>query len=84
MDPILLETIENKSGTNYYKISLLDGTMVYHADYDNGLNTKKGFFQSYKKAKTNFEDDTSRLDLNQQKYLMMPTLNYGSIFGFIK
>ena len=67
MDPILLDTIENESGTNYYKISISDGTMVYHADYDNGSNTKKGFYQSYEKAKTNFEDDTSRLDLDQQK-----------------
>ena len=53
----------------YYKISLLDGTMMYHADYDNGLNTKKSFYESNKKAKTNFEDNTSRLDLEQQKKL---------------
>ena len=43
--------------------------MVYHANSDNGSNTKKGFYQSYKKAKTNFEDDTSRLDLEQQRKL---------------
>ena len=80
----ILDSVENKPGTNYYKISLPDGTMVYHANYDNGSNKKKGFYKSYKKDKTNFEDDTSILDLDQQKNLTMPTLNFGSIFGFLK
>ena len=58
--------------------------MVYHADYDNGSNTKKSFYKSYEKAKKNFEDDTSRLDLDQQKNLTMPTLNFGLIVWFLK
>ena len=36
---LILDTVENKLVTNYYKISLPDGTMMYHANYDNGLNT---------------------------------------------
>ena len=61
VDPIL-DAVENKSGTKYYKISLPDGTMVYHADYNDGSNTKNGFYKSYEKAKTNFEDNTSRFN----------------------
>ena len=34
-----------------------------------GVYKRKGFYKSYKKAKTNFKDDTSRLDLEQQKKL---------------
>ena len=41
--------------------------MMYHADYNNGSDTRKGFYKSYNKAKTNFKDDISRLNLDQQK-----------------
>ena len=82
MDPIL-DSVENKSGTKYYKVGLPDGTMVYHADYDNGSNTKKGFYKSYEKSKMNFEDDTSRLNTAQQK-LDDANADLGSIFGFLK
>ena len=37
VDPIL-DTVESKSGTKIFKVSLLDGTIVYHAVYDNGSN----------------------------------------------
>ena len=57
--------------------------MVYHAKYDNGSNTKKGFYKSNEKAKTNFKDDTSRLNLDQQK-LNDAYADFGSMFGFLK
>ena len=53
VDPIM-NAVENKSGTKYYKVSLLDGKMVYHADYDNGLNTRKGFYKFLKQGKDKF------------------------------
>ena len=54
-------------GTKNVKVSLLYGTIVYHAIYNNGLKKafmihvkevmrfckRKDFFKSYKKAKTN-------------------------------
>ena len=76
------DAVESKSGTKNYKVSLPDGTIVYHAVYDNGLNKAfmihvqeimnfckpKGFYNFYKKAKKNFEDCTTRFD-NAQKTL---------------
>ena len=61
-DPIL-DAVENKLGTKNYKVSLPDGKFFYHAVYDNnGLNKRKGFYKSYEKAKTNFEDNTFRFN----------------------
>ncbi len=37
LDPIL-DTVESKLGTKTFKVSLPDGTIVYHAVYNNGLN----------------------------------------------
>ena len=37
VDPIL-DAVESKSGTKNYKVSLLDGTIVYHAVYNNSSN----------------------------------------------
>ena len=36
-DPIL-DTVESKLGTKNFKVSLPDGTIVYHAVYNNGSN----------------------------------------------
>ena len=80
VDPIL-DAVESKSGTKNFKVSLPDGTIVYHAVYDTGTNkalmihvqedmnfcNRKGFYKSYKKVKTNFEDCPSRFNTNQQK-----------------
>jgi hypothetical protein len=96
VDPIL-DTVEGKLGTKNFKVSLPDGTIVYHAVYDNGLNKtfmihmqevmnfckRKGFYKSYKKAKTNFKDCTSRF-LWPNKNSTMPTLNLGLNFGILK
>ena len=38
---LILDSVVNKPGTIYYKVRLPDGTMVYHAGYDNGSNTKR-------------------------------------------
>ena len=34
----ILDTVESKPGTKNFKVSLPDGTIVYHAVYGNGLN----------------------------------------------
>jgi hypothetical protein len=79
VDPIL-DTIKGKMGTKNYKVSLPDGTILCHSIYNNnGSNKRKGFYKSYKKAKTNFEDNTSRLDLDQQKNLIHQVNNFSSI-----
>ena len=81
MDPIL-DAVESKLGTKNFKISLPDGTIVYHAIYGNGSNKsfmihvnkvmrfckRMDFYKSYKKAKTNFKDCTSRVNTAQQKF----------------
>ena len=81
VDPIL-DAFESKSGTKKIKDSLPDGTIVYHAVYGNGSNEAfmihvqevmnfcklKGFCKSYKKAKTNLVDCTTRFN-NAQKTL---------------
>ena len=33
-----MDTVESKLGTKNFKVSLPDGTIVYHAVYDNGSN----------------------------------------------
>ena len=64
VDPIG-DTIESKSGTENFKVSLLDGTIVYHAAYNSGSNEAfiihvqdnmnfckhKSFYKSYKRAR---------------------------------
>ena len=52
VDPIL-DAVEKKSGTIYNKISLSDGTM-YHADYNNGLNTRKSFYKVLQQGQDKF------------------------------
>ena len=67
VDPIL-DAVESKPGNKNFKVSLLDGAIVYHAVYNSGSNKAcmihvqkiKGFYKSYEKAKTNFKDCTSR------------------------
>ena len=82
VDPIL-DAVKSKLGTKIFKVSLLDGTIVYHAVYDSGSNEAfmihvqevmnfcklKGFCKSYKKAKTNLVDCTTRFN-NSQKTLI--------------
>ena len=71
----------NKSGTKNFKVSLPDGTIMYHAVYNNGSNKafmihvkevmslckRKDFYKSYEKALKNKEDCTSRFNAAQQK-----------------
>ena len=80
VDPIL-DAVKSKSGTKKSKVSLPDETIVYHAIYGNGSKKsfmihvnkvirfckRMDFYKSYKKAKTNFEDCTSRFMAAQQK-----------------
>ena len=37
VDPIM-DAIESKSETKNFKVTLLDGTIIYHAVHDNGSN----------------------------------------------
>ena len=74
------DAVEGKLGTKNFKVSLPDGTIVYHAVYDNSSNKafmihvqevmnfckRKGFYKSNKKAKTNVVDCTTRF-ANAQK-----------------
>ena len=75
VDPIL-DAVKSKLGTKNFKVSLLDGTIMYHAVYNTGTNkafmihiqevksfcNRKGFYKSYEKANTNFKDCTSRFN----------------------
>ena len=78
----ILDAAESKLGTKNYKVSLPNGTIVYHTVYNIGLNKafmihvqevmnfckQKGFYKSYEIAKTNFVDCTTRFN-NAQKTL---------------
>ena len=80
VDPIL-DAVKNKSGTKNFKVSLPDGTIMYHAVYNNGSNKafmihvkevtsfckRKDFYKSYDKALKNKEDCTLRFIGAQQK-----------------
>ena len=80
MNPIL-DAVESKSGTNNFKVTLPDGTIIYHAIYDNGSNKvfiihvqevlnfckRKGFFKAYNKSKAHYVDFTTRLDMAKDK-----------------
>ena len=58
-----MDTVESESGTMNFKVNLPDGTIVYHAVYDNGSNKafvihvkevlsfckRKNYYKYYKK-----------------------------------
>ena len=80
MDPIQ-DTVESKSNTKIFKITLNDGTIVYHAVYKNGSNKafiihvqevlnfckNKGLFKAHKKYKAHLQDCTSRSAMAKDK-----------------
>ena len=80
VDPIL-DAVESKLGTKNFKVTLPDGTIVYHAVYDNGSNkpfvihvqevlnfcNHKGFFKAYDKAESHFVDCTTRSKMSKDK-----------------
>ena len=80
VDPIM-NTAESKSGTKNFKVSLPDGTIVYHSVYDNGLNEafeihvkevlsfckRKDYYKFYKKALKTKEDCSLRFTAAQKK-----------------
>ena len=80
VDPIQ-DVVESKSSTTNFKITLTDGTIVYHAIYENGLNEafiihmqevlnfckNKGFFEGYKKSKAHLLDTITRSDIAKDK-----------------
>ena len=69
VDPIL-EAVKGKSGTKNFKVTLPDGTILYHAVYDSGSNVafvihvqevlnfykQKGSYKAYTKAQSHCED----------------------------
>ena len=80
VDPIL-DTFESKSGMKFFKVSLPDGTIVYHAVYKNGSNKafviqvkevlslceRKNYYKYYEKAVTSKEDCSLRFTAAQKK-----------------
>ena len=65
-----MDTVESKSGTKNFKVTLPDGTIVYHAVHDNGSNEtfiihvkevlrfckRKNYYKFYVKAESSKED----------------------------
>ena len=65
-----MDAVEVKSGTKNCMVSLPDGTIVYHAVHDNGLNEtfiihvkavlsfckRKNYYKFYEKAESSKED----------------------------
>ena len=80
VDPIL-DTVKNTSGTKNYKVSLPDGTIVYHTVYNNGSNEaflihvkevlsfceQKNYNKFYEKALSSKEDCSLRFKVAQKK-----------------
>ena len=64
------DAVEGRMSTKNFKVTLHDGTTVYHAVYDNGSNgafiihvqevlnfcKNKNFFNAYKKSKLHLQD----------------------------
>ena len=80
VDPIQ-DAVEIKSSTKNFKVTLNDGTIVYHAIYGNGLNEafmihvqevlnfckNKVFYKAFAKAKINLQDCTTRFNMAKDK-----------------
>ena len=79
-DPIQ-ESVEKIAGTKSFKVTLPDGTIVYHKVYDGGLNEafiihikevlsfvkRKNYFDYYEGACMKKEDCTQRFEKAQKK-----------------
>ena len=76
VDPIL-DTVESKLCTKNFKVSLPDGTIVYHAVYDMGSSEafvihvsfckRKNYYKFYKKGEKAKEDYSLRFNAAQKK-----------------
>ena len=80
MDPIK-DTVESKTSTTKFKVTLTDGTIVYHNMYDNRSNKafvihvqevlnfckNKGFFKSFEKGKIHLVACTTRWEMAKVK-----------------
>ena len=76
-----MDSIESKTGTKNFKVTLPDGTIVYHAVHDNGSNKtfiihvkevlsfckRKNYYKIYEKAVQSKEDCFLRYQAAQKK-----------------
>ena len=74
---LIQDNVESKSSTKNCKVVLPDGTIGYHAVFNNGLNeafiihvqevlnfcNRKGFFKAYNKSMAHFEDCSTRSNM---------------------
>ena len=77
-----MDAVEVKSGTKIFKVTLPDGTIVYHAVYNNGskkafvihvkeilsLCKRKNYCKYYNKAQKAKEDCSLQFTVAQKKY----------------
>ena len=80
VDPIK-DTVESKTSTTKFKVTLTDGAIVYHNMYDNGLNKafvihvqevlnfckNKGFFNLFAKGEKHLVDCAARWEMAKNK-----------------